>query len=260
MNNSELVIHSLGIVAIDKPVESDWIQVTPIEHLTDVIGDITKKKKFEKIESSNMLKAKWMPFGHSNRMSSPNVIAGETVVIFTYSDTNEYYWTTIFREPEIRRLEKVLYGYSNLSKNARVEEFNRESSYWTEVDTINKYVKVHTHDNDGELTTYDLYINTKEGFLEIKDGLGNYIKLNSANNKISINALTSIVIKAPDVTIDANVVITGNLGVIGMTDSIQRIATSQILSASGGCVATECPSPSAGAIVKPPIPVDPTAD
>ena len=256
METSSLSIYSLGIVAEDKETEKDIIKVVPMEHLTDIIGDITKVKKFDKIDCKNTIEATWIPFGHSNRMSSPDVIAGETVVIFTYSDTNEYYWTTIFREPLIRRLEKVLYSYSNLPDGARVTEFERNTSYFAEVDTMNKYIHVHTSDNDGELTTYDIKINTKEGYVDIRDGRGNYIKLNSAKDKITANALAEVVIKAPEICLDGNVTISGNLGIYGRTDSLQRIATSQILSAIGGCQACVHPKPSPGAIVSPIIKPD----
>lgn len=256
METSSLSIYSLGIVAEDKETEKDIIKVVPMEHLTDIIGDITKTKKFDKIDCKNTIEATWIPFGHSNRMSSPDVIAGETVVIFTYSDTNEYYWTTIFREPLIRRLEKVLYSYSNLPDGARVTEFERDTSYFAEVDTMNKYVHVHTSDNDGELTTYDIKVNTKEGFVDIRDGRGNYIKLNSAKDKITANALAEIVIKAPEICLDGNVTISGKLGVHQTIDALGKIASSQNLSAAGGCSANCCPQPSAGAVVSPVIQPD----
>ena len=195
METSKFTLYSLGIVAKDKPTSTDTITVMPIEHINDTVGDVNDTSDYEsnsvnhkqvpsksKAVSKNTITANWISLGSSNRISSPDVIAGETVLIYTYADTNEYYWTTYLREPSIRRLEKVLYGYSNLSSGARSENFGRDTSYWLEVDTMNKYVKLHTSDNDGEFTTYDIRINTKEGSLDIKDGVGNSIVMDSAED------------------------------------------------------------------------------
>lgn len=207
-------MYSLGIVAKDKPTGTYTISVMPIEQLTDSNSSIDKTNEFKTdtvdhknrsikshSSSSTVLEATWIPLGSSNRMSAPDVIQGETVQIYTYADTNEYYWTTIFNEPGIRRNEKVLYGFSNLSEGARDTEFDRSSSYWFEVDTLNKYVKLHTSENNGELTTYDISIDTKNGILEIKDGLGNYIVHNSREGNLHAKYNDSVTIEAPNFTV-----------------------------------------------------------
>ena len=222
MEDSKFKLYSLGIVAKDKPTATDTISVMPIEHITDTKGDINQESDYEskakdhkkvpsqsKSVSKNTIDATWIPLGGSNRISSPDVIAGETVLIFTYADTNEYYWTTYLREPSIRRLEKVLYGYSNMSSGARSESFDRETSYWFEVDTLNKYVKLHTSDNDGELTTYDITINTKEGVLEIKDGVGNSVLMNSSEGSLTVTMNSKVTLKAPEIILDGAVTTTG---------------------------------------------------
>ena len=220
MEDSKLKMHSLGVVAKDKPTQTDMIVVMPIEHITDKNTDINEETNYEskskdhkkvpnqvKTVSKNTIEAKWLPFGDSNRVSAPDVMAGETVMLFTYSDTNEYYWTTMMREPSIRRLEKVLYGYSNLSSGARTDGFNRDTSYWQEVDTMNKYVKFHTSDNDGEFTTYDITINTKEGSIEIKDGVGNFIYFDSPAGLLHAKFNTEVRLEAPLVRFIANHVV-----------------------------------------------------
>ena len=220
MEDSKFKLYSLGIVAKDKPTTSDVITVMPIEHITDTTGDINEETEYEsnskdhknvpskaKAVSNNTIEASWICLGGSNRISSPDVIAGETVLIYTYADTNEYYWTTYLREPSIRRLEKVMYGFSNMRGGARSESFDRESSYWFEVDTLNKYVKLHTSDNDGELTTYDITINTREGNIEIKDGVGNFIYFDSPAGLLHAKFNTEVRLEAPLVRFIANHVV-----------------------------------------------------
>lgn len=264
-NISSFKIYSLGIVAVDKNTKSDIIDVVPIEHLTDISGDIGEETTFEssatdhknvpskaETKAKNSLKASWLAFGHSNRSSSPDVIKGETVLLFTYSDTNEYYWTTIFREPLIRRLEKVLYSYSNLPKDERITAFDRDSSYWIEVDTMNKYIKVHTANNDSEVTTYDLTIDTKEGYVDIRDGLGNYIKLDSVKNRITHKANAEIIHEAPSLYLNGNVVISQNLNVHGNIDGNGHIWASETISGSS-CLAAEHPKSGPGGEYTPSI-------
>ncbi|NTW91808.1 MAG: hypothetical protein HGA35_07770, partial [Erysipelotrichaceae bacterium] len=126
---SELKLYSLGIVVENKPVGADIIMVSPIEVLNiqgaGSIKDASTKsegtlknaddKNFAtEMKSSSYLKATWLPLGNSNRITSPDVVANETVILFKFGDVDEYYWTTIFREVELRRQETVLYGFSNL--------------------------------------------------------------------------------------------------------------------------------------------------
>ena len=228
VENSKFKLYSLGIVAKDKPTATDTIVVMPIEHITDTTGEINEETDYSsssknhrnvpnktKAVSKNTLEATWICLGGSNRISSPDVIAGETVLIYTYADTNEYYWTTYLREPSIRRLEKVLYGFSNMRGGARSESFDRETSYWFEVDTLNKYVKLHTSDNDGELTTYDVLINTKEGVLEIKDGIGNSVLMNSSEGSLTVTMNSKVTLKAPEIVLDGDVTTTGTQAIVG---------------------------------------------
>ena len=94
MADSAFKFYSLGIVAKDKPTKTDMIDVVPIEHITDIEKDINETKTLKskavdqsnkpqstEIKSINTVTAKWISIGGSNRLSSPDVIAGETVLI-----------------------------------------------------------------------------------------------------------------------------------------------------------------------------------
>lgn len=209
MSESNLKLYSLGIVVETKPEGTDTILVTPIETLNiqapgsiknykkDYKGD---KKELESTsfktehEAKNYIRATWLPFGHSNRITAPDVNANETVVLFKFGDVDEIYWTTIFREPTLRRLEDVLYSYSNLPKG--MTAFDKDSSYWARFSTKGKLVQLHTSMNDGEHTTYDITIDTKTGTLEVKDGKKNSILLHSPSNTLTINTQNAVNVNA----------------------------------------------------------------
>lgn len=237
---SELKLYSLGIVVEDKPVGSDFIMVSPIEVLniqpggsikdssTKFRGTLknTSGKNFStELSSTNYIKAKWLAFGQSNRITSPDVVKNETVILFKFGDVDEYYWTTIFREVELRRQEVVLYGFSNIKSG--ISAFDKTTSYWLEVDTKNKSVKFHTAMNDGEYTEYDINIDTKQGTFLLTDKKGNKFFLDSKADKFIINSLKDIEgtagklikLKAPDIEIEGNVKIRGNVSITGNTNT-----------------------------------------
>jgi phage baseplate assembly protein gpV len=225
---SELQIYSLGIVTENKPEGTDYILVTPIEKISiqesgyindkertykSSLTDIDGKEDNKEIKAVNKIRAKWIPFGHSNRMTAPDVRANETVVLFKFGDVDEYYWTTIFREPSIRRLENVIYGFSNLKSG--LTEFDKKTSYWLQVDTIHKKVHLHTADNDGEYTCYDIDIDTLSGIMTITDNKGEIIEIDAEKGKISITARNEANINAPVINLNGDVNIGGSLNVSG---------------------------------------------
>lgn len=201
---SKLVFHSLGIVAKDKPRNTDIIDVFLVEQFPHTNGPVNESKNklstntanlkgvktMAKVEGKATSKAGWLPYGHSNRMSSPDVIENETVAVFKYGDTGLFYWTTIFREPKIRRLETVMYAFGNLRE--KLVPFDKKSSYWFQVSTHDKHIHLHTSDSDGEPYIYDIYLDTAYGSLEIKDDVGNYIKLDSPRNNVHVETNESI--------------------------------------------------------------------
>lgn len=231
MDYSNLRLYSLGIVVETKPEKTNIILVCPIEQFyiqgsgnikshqslnEGKLKDSSNKGFDTEMKSSNYLKAKWIPLGHSNRTTSPDVVANETVMLFKYADVDEYYWTTCFNEPSLRRLESVTYSFSNLKSG--MEPFDSKTSYWFRVDTKNKKVHFHTASNDGEHTEYDIIFDTKEGTFILQDKKGNKIFLNSKTNIINVEANNVINAKAPTINCTAvNIVLTGNVTINGNT-------------------------------------------
>lgn len=255
---SGLTLYSLGIVVETKPAGSDVIMVTPIEHLSiQKAGDIKSqqqvskgslkgvngKNQATKVQSSNHFRAKWLR-GQGNQSSPPDVVANETVVLYKYADVDEYYWQTIFIEPTLRRQETVLYSYSNLKSG--MTAFDKKTSYWFEVDTKGKKITLHTSNNDGEKTTYDIQLDTKSGALTIVDGENNYIWLDTPSGSVSVNTKktinlvsgASINIKAPKINITGEVSTNGNSTFNGNSQNNGNITQSGSLNVNGNISAS----------------------
>lgn len=193
---SGLRMYAIGIVAKHKPEETDMIEVQPIERATTVSGKLdeasveydTKNTDHQGVASSLSLtagatiNARWIPLNHSNRITSPNVRAGETVMIYQYRDTDSFYWDTMFREPSIRRLERVLYAYCNIPDGN--EPFDKSSSYWMEFDTINKNITISTSKSDKEQYVYKIQLDAVNNKLLMGDSHGNRFGIDSPNNDV----------------------------------------------------------------------------
>lgn len=250
---SNLVLYSLGIVLENKKRNSDEIIVIPIEHVPLVDGNINNLSIVHKASgkdhsgtkvNSNVtgdykLIAKWFPLSSSNRTTSPDVVANETVRIFKFADDDTYYWATLFREPSLRRLETVCFSFSDLASG--VKAFDKDSSYWFEVSTHDQKIQLHTAKSNGEPFTYDFIINTRLGEIIIQDNIGNNIILNSREGHIEVNANIDVTVNSPTVNINANVTnisnnlnVGGNVAISGSTSIGESLTVSKGLSTGSG--------------------------
>jgi hypothetical protein len=206
--------YSIGTVAEDKDEDGHVIEIFPIENQSFnegnmaetkienvMVTDIYGSSKSVVLNRKSTIRAIWMPFGNSNRSTAPNVKKGEQVEIYRYADTDDFYWDTLYNEFDIRRKEKVIHLYGNTDAfGTMLDETN---TYWTKIDTINKLVHIRTNDNDGELTTYDIKIDTKEGVLEVFDGKGNILQLNSGTDTLTATTNAAINVNTKIMTINA---------------------------------------------------------
>lgn len=248
---SNLKPYSLGIVVETKPRGTDYILVSPIEELNiQPEGSIKDYKKDFKgnqqdlestsfkteHESKNYIRAKWTPFSESNRTSAPDVVAGETVMIYKFGDVDEYFWHDVMREPELRRLEDVLYSYSN--QKSGTASFDKDTSYWVRYNTKDKYIQLHTAKNDGEPFAYDIMINTRVGAVIVKDDVGNFIQLDSASDTVSVNTNRDINLTAgSNINIKAgNAINLQASSIIEKCNSKSQSAQSSVSQTSGSLV------------------------
>ena len=215
---SALELYSLGAVVETKKMGEDIIRVAPIEdfafesgYLSEIkrkykvsIPDNIGRNKKADVDGSVTIEAKWMPFGHSNRISAPDVVKNETVILFRFGSDDTYFWTSVFREPSLRRLEKALYAWSNIRDGIGKKVFDRLTSYWIEVSTFDKWIWIKTNKNDGEPFAYDVKIDTKNGKVEIKDSAGEYFEFNSTTGTLSVKMNKKIYLDAPDIHFKAS--------------------------------------------------------
>ena len=208
--------YAIGIVAEDIEENSNTIKVYPQELLTNTVdADISTikttttnsrsssgKEESIVVDKSSIILAKWLPKGNDNRITAPMVCKGETVQLYNFAGTDEYYWTTLDNEMDLRKNEKATYYFSNKREIDSSGNLIYKGYHFT-VDCINKFIRLFTSNNDEEFTTYDLKINTKEGVISIIDGKNNFIKLFSQEDKLVITTNKKVEVNTVECEVNA---------------------------------------------------------
>jgi hypothetical protein len=190
---SKLHFYSYGTVAKNKDLDSHIIEVNATEDQSYIDGELDDNiekidadgvdhdgKSFSTtLETTNSITATWLSFTETNRMTSPDVRRGEKVCIWRFGDSDEYWWCTLQQDKKLRRLETVIYGFSNVREENT--EMNASNMYWIEISTHRKIIKLHTAKNDGEPFEWSIQLDTKKGVFAIDDNDGGYFFYDAIN-------------------------------------------------------------------------------
>lgn len=243
VNQSSFRFYSWGIVAQNKELNSNYIEVSPVEDMLNLDGELTdhvyqyksQGRDFRgnayqtEVNTTATIKAKWLALSQSNRMTAPDVRRGEKVAIYRMANSDHFFWDTAVNDSNTRRLETAVFAYSGTKKED--EPLSDKNSYTQGVSTHNKLVNlIHTSQANGEKFGYDVNVDTDKSVVTIKDNVGNRIILDSSQTLIHIiNQRGSevkldkgqITIKAPEsITIDApKIQITGEINHTGKQTS-----------------------------------------
>lgn len=203
---SKFRFYSLGVVAANKAMSSNVIEVTPTEELAFSDGDVNSAEVdsdakgvdangahyTETTTTGNTIQATWLPLQCVNRRTSPDVRRGERVIIYQFGDTDKYYWTTLMDDFKLRKLETVIWGISATTEESA--EPGHDNMYYLEISSHNKMIALHTSTANGEAVGFDIQINTKDGRLTIQDTVGQEFFLDSIARQLYMrNADGSIV-------------------------------------------------------------------
>jgi len=204
---------SMGLVAKDIIEDDVYVEVFPFELQVGKDGEITKEAHHSasvtdnnggvanvNIRQTDLIKARWYPNGNTHVLTAPNVCKNEVVMLWKYSDADEYYWTTAYNQLELRKLEKRVIVVSNKASIDISPDALMENSYFIAMDSINKLVHIHTSTTDGEYTTYDIGLDTKEGVFTLTDGKENHFKLDSQTDTFTLSSNSKIITKTKDTT------------------------------------------------------------
>jgi len=252
---SKLRFYSIGIVAENKLLSSKEVEVTPMEEMPIMDGELApvavdyKSKAVDKlgssyettVETTTTIKAKWLPLGAGNRITAPDVRRGERVILYKFGDTDQYFWTTENEDLKLRKLETVIYAFSATTNEGA--EMNAQTFYFFEISTHKKLITLHTSKDNGEPFGYDVQLDTGNGKLVITDDVGNYILLDSSLSQIMLRNVdeSTFDMKGPNlsVSIPQKIDFTCNDLSVKVTNGTQVVSGTVSISGSNGTSITD---------------------
>jgi hypothetical protein len=199
MNISILTPVATGVAVADREAGSTTLKVKPLELLPNLNGRIKGEEQLidievntpqglvpTKLKLKSFITANWFN-QNSNRLTPPDIMAGERVLILRQGNSTNYYWEPLDIDNHLRQTERIVIAISNTNRGDRADKvLTKDNCYFIELDTVNKHLTVTTNKNDGEPFAYELKLNTLAGFLRLKDDVGNHVLMDSANTHIQL--------------------------------------------------------------------------
>lgn len=189
--------YSIGIVADNKTLESSEILVIPVEINPFIDGDLgseveeieSKGKNHEdeeytlKVKKSKVIKCKWLKWG-GQRATAPDVRRGMRVMIYRFSDSNHFYWTSLGLDDHLYRLETITWLVSDDPEGTGDTPKSIDNSHSITMSAHDKYIQLQTVNTNGEEFTYKFKFDLDESIVTLTDDVDNYIYLDSKNTVI----------------------------------------------------------------------------
>lgn len=218
MADSGIEFYSWGYAAEDIKEDDPYLLIHPVEKLPTTTGDpndMTNNKTYvndsndgvvsTSVNTSSNLRAKWLAWNSSNGFP-PYICKGEQVLVIRFGGSTEFFWISVSNEHQLRKLEKVVMLASNKRSPGQTDKH-----YYFLIDTINKFVRLHTDASDGEACSYDVDFDTKKGIYTFRDSFNNEKELDSVNgilttniNKQSIENIGDDIVSTSGKTIERN--------------------------------------------------------
>ena len=199
---SVLKTAGIGRVDTNKPLGSKEIEVVPTEWIPMRDGELTSNATVNQFTSTNVdgnvtkgavvgantIKATWMPNG-TNRLSAPDVRRGERVELLQVADEDKYYWRTLGLDDHLRKLETIIFGISASKVEQKAGSktvLSPDNMYWFEFSSHSKKLAFSSCKADGEPYLYEAFFDFLEGEFMVKDDVGNFQNMRSADKLIHL--------------------------------------------------------------------------
>jgi len=175
----------LEISAIERTQFSDGAQTNRGEHIeTDGVDGAGIQYATKEIVSGTM-NATWMS-REANRLTCPNVEAGEELLIWQYEDTGKLYWEPRNTNKVSRKLETRTEAFAADPTGSENTKRTEDNSYIFEVSAHKKIITISTSDKNDELAKFKFQLNGGEGFASLQDSEGQEITMVPTENRISV--------------------------------------------------------------------------
>lgn len=175
----------LEISAIERTQFSDGAQTNRGEHVeTDGVDGAGIQYATKEVVSGTM-NATWMS-REANRLTCPNVEAGEELLIWQYEDTGKLYWEPRNTNKVSRKLETRTEAFAADPSGNENTKRTEDNSYIFEVSAHKKIITISTSDKNDELAKFKFQLNGGSGFASLQDSEGQEVTMNPTENRISV--------------------------------------------------------------------------
>lgn len=193
MEVSQLKRYSLGVVVADKPDDTHFIKVIPIEwsfaeptKIEDVVDthDITVNveggEETLTAKVSNGVTAKWLQT-NGNKVLSPRVKKNDHVYLYRLGDTDIYFWEDL-NITNVKRTERNIWAF-NADPNGPIKDdlSNADVLEW---DTEKGHITLTTATSNGEPFNWVLQINKMDGYALLQASSDDVIYINAKDTDI----------------------------------------------------------------------------
>ena len=189
--------YSIGQVVDNKTLDTDEILVVPIEITPFIDGELSsdvqeiesKGENHEeeeytiKIKRSDVIRCKWLKWG-GQRATAPDVRNGMRVMIYRFSDSNHFYWTSLGLDDHLYRLETIVWLVSDDPDGTGNTPKSIDNSHSITMSAHDKYIQLKTVNTNGEEFTYNFKFDLEASVVTLTDDVDNYIYLDSKNTVI----------------------------------------------------------------------------
>lgn len=201
---STFIFYSFAIAAQNKHLDSDIVYALPIEVTPFVEGELDaeietvegigedhyEEEYTVSVKKDNAVMASWLPLHNTNRRTSPDIRRGERLLLYRMADSQDFYWVSMGKDDNLRRLETVIYSWSATDREED-DATDPDFCYSFEVCTHTRQVTFRTvrgidHGGKGtkEPFAYTLQFNTDYGAVVLTDDDGNYFELDSTETRL----------------------------------------------------------------------------
>ena len=193
MEISQLKFYSRGIVTAAKGPDTDVIMVTPIEYRFMAGGSVGEVHTLDEVNHNvgggedvvvgrltNAIPARWLKF-NTNRITPPNVMPKDEVLIWRMGDTDIFYWQDM-NISNVKRLEEVTFAFAADPNNKMKDDLS--NAYYMTMSPRGKHFTFQTSKANGEPFAFTTQYDTENGVVQITDDVGDVIFLDAKNTNI----------------------------------------------------------------------------
>ncbi len=192
---SQLKFYSRGIVTSEKarhkdqimviPIEFRFISATRVEHIETeerIVHKVGRGEDVVVVNPTNSVPARWLKL-NSNRITAPDVMPDEEVLIWRMGDTDIFYWQDM-NIANVKRTEDVTWAFAADPNNKMKDDLS--NAYHITMSTKDKHFTFQTSKANGEPFSYTFQVNTEDGQAQLSDDVGNAFYIDSKNTVVGM--------------------------------------------------------------------------